>query len=85
MTPDATLDALYDTIDDLMLDGRFSAVDSILADHVTHWSITILLGLLTVTLPAKSPLPSREAVYDRAKQIVKMSGRCDSTILVGLS
>ena len=52
---DAALDLLYDQIDQLLRTGKVQKVDSIL-EHLdlSVFSVHLLLGLLTSTLPAKT-------------------------------
>lgn len=62
---DAALDLIYDTIDELLTAGKFEAVDRILWNLRTRPPKTdILLGFLTVTLPARSRLAWRAPIVE---------------------
>lgn len=62
---DRVLDALYNAVDDLFLQGRFDEVDQLLEDLISleelqDFDKTLLLGIATITLSAHNHLPSRD-------------------------
>lgn len=60
------LDHMYDTIDDMLIDGKFEEVDDLLNRvNVEQLSITLMLGYLTITLPWRSLSKCRAALYAR--------------------
>jgi hypothetical protein len=63
---DDEIDLIYDLFDDMMLAGKMDAVDMLLR----HWrlddDIDSILAILTITLPAKTKLPSRIALLEYA-------------------
>ena len=57
---DAALDAVLKTFDDLFLAGKFDEANSFLMEiDVNRLSVSLMVGILTATLPAKTQLPSR--------------------------
>jgi hypothetical protein len=66
---DKKLDAIYDLIDELMLSGNFDQIDKILSESKIN-DPDIMLAYLTVTLPAKDKLKSREDYRLRASIIL---------------
>jgi hypothetical protein len=65
------LDALYDAIDCLLKNGSFEFLDDVIKDklpQIWRMDLDILLGWATVTLPAKSKLPSRKLFIETGKR-----------------
>lgn len=64
MSVDKELDIIYDSIDELLSAGKYTTIDMILR----HWNHNdepdFLVGILTITLAAKSQLPSRAILYN---------------------
>lgn len=88
-TADA-LDAIYDTIDEALLAGRFSDVDSQLAAlDVDALSIDVLLGWLTISYAAMTDgrLPAYAILFDATyKRLVREDGEQHAlTLLTGLA
>lgn len=82
---DAALDLLYDAVDEMLRRREFPEVDAILRDaNVADLSINILIGLLTVTLPARSRLSSRAEFYTRVEDILRQRGEFEEGLLTGL-
>ena len=82
---DAALDLLYDAIDECLTAGRFSELASCLRGiQPASLSLDLLLGILTVTLPAKSRLPTREAFKDKVERVLRQRGEWEVGILTGL-
>ena len=58
---DDNLDAIFETVDDLMSDGKFDFLDSVMRDmNYYQMDEDILIGWLTATLPAREHLPYRD-------------------------
>ncbi len=82
---DAALDLLYDGADKLLADGKFNEVDSFLESASAEaYSLDLLLGLLTVTLPARSKLEFRPTFFDRVKDTLVGRGEYEVGLLAGL-
>ena len=59
------LDYIYDTLDDLLLDGEFCKCDYILNNiDKSKLDIYDFAGILTITYPWKSGLVFRQGFYD---------------------
>jgi len=70
-TIDSKLDKLHDSIDSFFKRGSFSTVDIIIEYLAMRETDTdLLLGYLTVTLPAKSSLNNRAKLYERCKSMM---------------
>lgn len=64
-----TLDFVYDTLDDLMISGKYSICNSILERlDIDRWPNEILIGILTITLSWKARLTSRSSLFFRVKE-----------------
>jgi hypothetical protein len=82
---DAALDIVFDQIDEMLLASEFSRVDRLLAEIAPeNLSVDLLLGLLTVTLPAKSQLSNRKSFFERVDQSLRDRGEARYGLLVGL-
>jgi hypothetical protein len=63
------VELVFDTIDDLLLEGRFQVCDDTLrAVDVERLNPTLLLALLSITLAAKDRLHGREALLKRIER-----------------
>lgn len=81
----AAMDLLYDRIDELMRTGQFDLLDMILQRvPVREFSVDVLLGLLTATLPARSRLPSREDFFSETEQVLRERAEYEEGLLTGL-
>ncbi|HBJ33843.1 MAG TPA: hypothetical protein DDZ51_03565 [Planctomycetaceae bacterium] len=81
-TVDEALDLAFDQIDDAFLEGRFDWVDQFLkiAD-VESMSVSLLVGILTITASAESKLRHRSEFRKRAENVIRKRGRYNDTIL----
>ncbi|MHA1948338.1 MAG: hypothetical protein ACW987_00605 [Candidatus Thorarchaeota archaeon] len=73
---DQGLDIIFDIIDDSHLDGKFEEVDFLLhclstTSQIKDIPTDCLLGILSITGPAKPKLPSRPAFVEEARLIFK--------------
>ena len=81
------IDWIYNTVDDLLLAGKFAEVDTMLRDvDLETLGIAEMLSYLTITLYATEKLHDRAAFYDRvrARLLVVDPSRADG-LLRGLS
>lgn len=82
---DSQLDELYDKFDTLFYEGRFETADALIYEIIPDQvSTDYLLGVLTVTLPAKSKLLSRHAFFDVVEHTIKGRGEWEEGLLDGL-
>lgn len=82
---DAALDIVFEQIDELLLDGEFAQVDRLLSDIVpAAYSADLLLGILTITLPAKHRLSQRQMFYQQVEQALVQRDEMEDGLLVGL-
>lgn len=82
---DAALDELFDQIDILLSSGEFSKVDSIIAAMpVEGPSLTLMMGLLSITRPACEHLPSRVRYFERVHRLCNAMRRDAESLLGGL-
>ncbi len=73
---DAAIDRLFDLFDDLHFAGRFEESDSKLyAGGLDRLNDKLLVGLLTITVPARDHLPSRPALVQRVEELLLARGR----------
>lgn len=63
------LDDLFDVIDDLFLEGEFRKADTLLYSMKNLDDFSLLIGILTVSAPARSKLPSRKLLFNNTKEI----------------
>lgn len=83
---DAALDLLYDGFDELFRKNEFATADALLAQmSVRDYSVDLLLGVLTATLPARSRLPSRAEFYRAVESDLHSRGEEEDGLLTGLS
>ena len=81
----ATLDLIYDQIDCKLKEQNFHEIDELLKSiNVAEYSVDLLLGLLTATLPAKSKLHSRAKFFSAVETTIKERGQWENYLLVGL-
>ena len=82
---DTALDIIFDQVDEMLLAGEFDRVNQLLVDtSVDEYSVELLLGVLTATLPAKGQLPDRCAFFQRVAQTLEARGGLQDGLLVGL-
>jgi len=80
-----SLDIIFDSIDDMLLESKFEDCDKILAEiSVAELANPQLLTVLTATAPAKERLPSRQALVKRVKLTLNERGGNASRLLAGL-
>lgn len=85
---DDALDVLYDTIDDLMLVGDFARVDEMItyfSSTINQYSLTLAIGVLTSTLPARTRLSERPRYLELAKQKALLEGEDIDSLFFGLN
>ena len=81
----AAMDLLYERIDQVMRDGDFDVLDSVLKTlDAEHLSLDVILGVLTATLPARRRLPTRKTFFQEAERTLRARGEYDDGILTGL-
>lgn len=82
---DAALDIIFDRIDEMLLANEFDRVDRLLREiKLSDFSVDLLLGFLTATLPAKNQLSYRDAFFKRVEQLLHNRGEAQDGLLVGL-
>ena len=82
---DASLDLVYDEIDELLRNNRFTDIDEILRETpVEDCSTKILLAILTATAPAKTVLAMRSEFFQRVKSILASRKESEPGLLDGL-
>lgn len=82
---DTALDIIFDQVDEMLLADEFDRVNQLLIDTTTvEFSVELLLGILTATLPAKSRLPNRCEFFDRVVQTLQSRGEFKDRLLIGL-
>lgn len=65
---DAAVDLVFDTVDDMLLEGRIEEVDRLLERiPVNDLAPAILVGFLTITAPARGALGARAALVGRVR------------------
>lgn len=88
VSPRKAIAYLFGIIDDWFCDGKFGEVDELLKSvnpTMCFYSEEVILGLLTISRPAKEKLLNYKLLYDRA--ITAWSGRGDEyvkSLLYGL-
>ncbi|MCR4318523.1 MAG: hypothetical protein NUW37_19445 [Planctomycetes bacterium] len=81
----AALDLIYDQVDEMMLAGRFDELDSLLnSSNLENLSTSLLLGLLTASLPGRGRLTARKNLFERASSILEHRGEMKPGLLSGL-
>lgn len=85
LSTDAALDYLYDILDDHLFEGRFDAVEEIMAKiDLDRGQSALGCGVLCITLPWDKMLPGRPAFYARALKYYRDTDRAAESILEGL-
>jgi hypothetical protein len=80
-----TLDMVYDIVDNMLLSARFNEVDEFLSDvDVSRVPTVILVGILTITLPACDSLPTRASFFEAVRLECERRGETDPGLLKGL-
>ena len=76
---------IYDGVDELLRRGDFSQLDEHLAHlDVAALSTTLLIGVLTATLPAKGRLPARAPLFLTVEKTIRDRGEYEDGMLTGL-
>ena len=79
------LDIVYDAVDDLLSEGEFKQVNSLLNEvYVENLPSELLLGLLTITLAASPKLVGRSSFYAKVWYFLERVGEPADEILHGL-
>jgi hypothetical protein len=82
---DFALDIIFDQIDEMLLAGQFDRANQLLIDTaIDEYSVELLLGILTATLPAKDRLPERAEFFRRVEETLRSRGELKDGLLVGL-
>jgi hypothetical protein len=80
-----TLDLVYDTIDMMLLSGKFNACNQILQEiDPSHLSTDILLIMTTVTFAAHNHLPYRKIFVGKVGDVLEERGLPRVILLDGL-
>lgn len=76
---DDALDLLFDTVDRWLCSSQFEVVDAFLTEiEVERWPEDLLIGVLSITFPARGKLQARQDYLERV-------GKCmDHSVLHGL-
>ena len=86
-TTDDLLDKIYDDFDKLFRAGLFWMADENLyhASYVAkYFPIDILIGILTITLPASNELSYRRQFYNQVEEVLNERGELEPGLLKGL-
>ncbi len=84
-TEEEALDTAYDTIDDLLLAGRFDECDKLVGSiDPDGCSTAFLLAILTTTLPTSDKLPQRGKLMGLARKTFRRRGQGAEKLLAGL-
>jgi len=76
---DEISDYLFESIDDLHLEGRFDIVDEIIENiNLSKFNNYFLVGLLSITFPARSKLKNRTSMVNRIEYQFEL--RCPNRI-----
>ena len=82
---DKALDMVYGHFDSLLRAGDYQRVDSLLASvDPKAFGTDLLLGFLTITLPAKERLASRGRLFGSIEQELRARGDWEDNLLAGL-
>ena len=82
---DAALDLIYDRADEMLLAGEFDELDAIIETlDVEQLSVDVLLGVLTITLPAKDKLTTRKEFFESVQRSLTDRGEYKEGLLTGL-
>lgn len=81
----AALDTVYNIFDDYLLDGKFADVDTFLEKtQPLTLSANLIIGLLSITLPASRHLPARQSFFTQSWVVLEERGRDAKRLLSGL-
>ncbi len=81
----AALDILYDRMDRALSDGEFDECDRLLHDlRPSDLSLTLILGILTITLAASSRLQSRAGLLASVRASLTAERPDADQLLAGL-
>ena len=68
---DDALDIIYDTIDDLALSGKFEDINAAISElEPQNLEEHVIIGLLSITLPFKKHIPSRQWFYEESVETI---------------
>jgi hypothetical protein len=82
---DAALDLIYDRADEMLLAGELEALDALIEGlDVEQLSVDVLLGVLTITLPAKDKLTTRKEFFESVQRSLTDRGEYKEGLLTGL-
>ncbi|MCI0377559.1 MAG: hypothetical protein L0215_08135 [Gemmataceae bacterium] len=82
---DASLDLIYDSVDELLRASQFEECDEILKGiEIEACSIDVHLAILTATAPARSQLRSRDHYFQQVKSLAERRGLQEPGLLDGL-
>jgi len=69
---DDQLDVIFNTIDDLIIDGKYSEINNMLWKlHGNDFNGDCMVGILTITFRVKHKLPYRSIVYQKTRKKLK--------------
>jgi hypothetical protein len=79
------LDELFAQVDQMLSAQEFDAVDKVIAAMPLEGpSLSLMMGLLSITRPAADHLPSRERFFERVYRLCKAMRRDAESLLGGL-
>ena len=79
---DAALDELFDRIDEMLSASEYEMVDGILGCMPLEGpSLTLMMGLLSITRPAAEHLPSRARYFERVYRLCTAMRRDAESLL----
>ena len=82
---ESAIDIIYDYIDDLLLEGEFIKVNTILKQVDTNiLSEDLLVAFLSITLAAKQHLTARSNLFTRVEKTLKERNQYVKELLAGL-
>jgi hypothetical protein len=82
---DAALDELFDGVEPSLLSEQYAVVDQLLSSMpVEGPSLTLMMGLLSITRPAAGHLPARAHFFNRVYRLCKAMRRDADALLGGL-
>ncbi|MDR3402513.1 MAG: hypothetical protein P4L99_08445 [Chthoniobacter sp.] len=82
---DRALDAVYAHFDTLLRAHNYSRVDELLNSvEPKDYGIDLLLGFLTITLPARRWLKSRSALFEKTEKNLRSRKEWEENLLAGL-
>lgn len=79
---DTSLDLIYSSVDDLLLQHRLAFLDSVLLDaHPDEWPTDIIIGLLTTTYAVRKKLACRARFVEQALAALRVREELDPRTL----